>query len=752
MWPGDSPWRFRRYASYMPSARLALALERLGPGDWLDFERFAAEFLAPQYPSLRTTASFSGDLGRDGQLYAAGEEPSTVVQYSVAKDWNAKILATIRRLKNTTPNMRTLIYATNQLIGAKADDLVRNVRRDDQITLDIRDRNWFVERELTHAQREVAAAELATKYVDPLLVERGVRSFAAPALDDSQARVALVHLALESEDEASNKGWTKSCFDALVMSSLHDTSDAHRLTRAEVVTHVASLLPSGESQQVSEQIESTLRRLSRRGGPVKHRMSDDSFSLAFDEQQELRGRLASFALQEETLKDQLVSAVRLTTPRLTLSEEEWQTIAHDLLYGLEAILLRRGEAFARSVTTGQMEQVTAAEVLAVITASGHTSGTNISNEHAAAAIIEVLERPSAEMYAHLRRLADAYTMYAFLRQTPDVQKAVLSIFSGGELWLDTNVILPLLAETLLEDPGERYYTTIFRAALDAGLKLYVTDGVLEELDSHLNICLAFARTETAAWRSRVPFLYSAYTLSGRARREFAAWLENFRGFDSPMDDLRDYLSEVHAIDCRNLEHEANTAPGDLRAAVQEVWYAVHEQRRSRPDNQMDTQTMARLVAHDVENSLGVIQLRRSAAMPPLGYRQWFLTLDRTALSLRNRISDRLGREINSSPALSPDFMTQYLRLGSVRTAVERELWATLPLLTDISRYEYVPKDLIDSADRIRAEMSGVDERVIRRRVRDSLNRLKMEKGPEALAGIRGMEEQVMGRIQASPKG
>lgn len=94
-------------------------------------------------------------------------------------------------------------------------------------------------------------------------------------------------------------------------------------------------------------------------------------------------------------------------------------------------------------------------------------------------------------------------------------------------------------------------------------------------------------------------------------------------------------------------------------------------------------------------------------------------------------------------------MVQYLGMGSVRTAVERELWATLPVLTDISRYEYVPKELIETADTIRAEISGLDERVIRRRVRDRLERLKLEQGPEALAGIRGMEELVMERIAAA---
>src|SRR5215472_7096649 len=101
----------------MPAPRLALALERMSSGDWLDFERFAAEFIAPEFPSLRTTASPHGDRGRDGQMYVVEEDPNTVVQYSVAQDWAAKIRATVNRLKETMPSTRTLIYATNQIIG-----------------------------------------------------------------------------------------------------------------------------------------------------------------------------------------------------------------------------------------------------------------------------------------------------------------------------------------------------------------------------------------------------------------------------------------------------------------------------------------------------------------------------------------------------------------------------------------------------------------------------------------------------------
>jgi hypothetical protein len=720
----------------------------MSSGDWLDFEHFAAEFLAPEFPSLRTTASPHGDRGRDGQMYVIDEDPNTVVQYSVSQGWAAKIRATVERLKETMPNTRTLIYATNQIIGPDADSLVSDLRRTDRISLDIRDRNWFVDRELTYPQRSVAATELAHKFVDPLLVERGVRSFVSPALGRDEARIALVHLALEGEDLQSSKGWTRSCFEALVLSALNDTSNDNRMTSAEIISRVHELLPSSDEAQISRQIESALNRLTRRSGPVK--LKNGSYALSFSEGEELRNRLASFALQEEDLKKDLVATVKIAAPRLEgeLDSDGWLAVAESLRLGLEVVLLAQGEEFATAVTTGEAHQANAREVLAQVTASVHNTAAGLTDEEATAAIIETLERPSPNLRNHLRRLADAYTMYAFLRQTSDVQRVVLTIFTGGDLWLDTSVILPLFAETLLEDPAERRYTTILRAALDAGLRLYMTPGVVEEVDSHLNRCLVCARTDIRSWRSSIPFVFAAYTLSGRGRGQFATWLERFRGQRQPIEDICEYLADTYAIDLRSLEEEASSADPELRTAVQEIWYEAHERRRGE-DESLDLITMNRLVSHDVENCLGVFQLRQASPASPMGYRYWYLTLDRVALTLKRALTERLGRNPPDSPALSPDFMTQYLRLAPVRTAVERQLWANLPLLTDVSRYDFVPKELIARADELRREIGDLDERIIRRRVRDTLNDMKLEEGPQALAGIRGMERGLSEQIMRS---
>ena len=70
---------------------------------------------------------------------------------------------------------------------------------------------------------------------------------------------------------------------------------------------------------------------------------------------------------------------------------------------------------------------------------------HFTNEQVAAAVLEVLERPSAGTTVHLHRLADAYTMYAFLQQTPDVQKVVLRMFSASDWSIGAPKALIILA-------------------------------------------------------------------------------------------------------------------------------------------------------------------------------------------------------------------------------------------------------------------------------------------------------------------
>lgn len=728
----------------MPGTRLELALSLIDWSDWRAFEKFASEFVAPEYPSFRTTATASGDGGRDGEIYVVQEDTTTAFQFSVTSDWRSKINQTVERLASTFPMVVELVYVTNQVVGAASDDLKKSLRQNANISLDVRDRQWFIERENTHPQRNIASEKLAELFVNPVLARSNLAKV-SPQLNGDQGRIALLQLALDDRDTASDRNLTKSCFESLVIATLRGTSGEAAMSREAVQQEIGALIPAGAPGQVEALIDGTLARLSRKRGPIKFLRSQDEFHLSYNESQRLAEQTAAFILDERELESELADAV-CAIEGASFDRQQAIEASATMREILETVLLRRGEAFAGALQSGESVQLDTSSLLEAISDIGRPIA--LSDQQVAAAILEVLDSPSPRMSAFLHRLSDSYTLFAFLRQTPDVQKVVISIFSEGNIWMDTSAVLPLIGETLVDDQTRRHYTQLIRAAVDAGLKLYATPGVIEEVERHLNRCVAFGHSSRETWNGRTPFIYSAYILSGRSSADFVAWQDQIRGRLRPEEDVRDYLEEVFSIEESSLEWVADAAPIELRAAVQELWRQQHDRRRGTGDEySTDPGTISRLVAHDVENTVGVIQLRRDETRSPMGYKSWWLTMDKTALRLKAYLQSQMGANApNSSPALSPDFLSQYFRLGPMRTAVERELHVDLPVITDISRLENVPRDLIELADRIRAENSDLEERVIRRKVRDTLDEVRARQGPITVGGIGAIEKSILGEI------
>ena len=731
----------------MPNPRLSLALERIGPGDWEIFEQFASEFLAVEYPALRTMASPNGDKGRDAEIFTVEGVPKVAFQYSVTASWKSKLTSTLDTLGRKFPSVSTMIYLTNRVIGPAADELREESRRDRNITLDIRDRSWFVEREESYPQRRVASEELARRFVDPLLSKRGVINRISTLTAD-ESKVAVLHLALDSEDQATNQSLTKSCFDSLVLAALHDSSSDNRLSLGEIQDGVALRMPVGKRGQIDALTVSALNRLSRKGPVKQHKpasAAEVTYHLSFEEAKKLHDQTAKFLLDEAVLDAELTVAVRALEVPAELSEAQLTEISRQLRTVLDETLVERGESFAEAVETGEPFQLSPVAIADKITANGSICG--LSSDAAAAAIMHVLEQPSLQTQSHLRRLADAYTLFAFLKQTPDVQKVMLTVFSEGDIWMDTTAILPLIGESLVDDPEERHFTILMRAAVDAGLLLYVTEGVIEEVERHLNLAVAYGHNRTSTWTGRVPFLYSAFVLSGRPENEFLEWQRNICGREQPLQDVSDYLADEFSIQTKNLLDYSDAASIELRGAVQELWNETHERRRQRGDYGADQGTRSRLVAHDVENSVGVIEYRRATGPSPMGYLAWWLTFDGTAMKMKDHLRERLGPQAPPSPVLSPDFLTQLLRLGPLRTAIEQDLRVQLPLLTDMSVTHYAPRDLLDLARETREKSSSQNERVVRREVRDAVNRARQLMGPAAVGGVRAMEERISASIK-----
>lgn len=288
-------------------ARFLLALRSLRSPDWEKFERLSSVFLAAEFPQARTTASPSGDRGRDAELFTYSGLPNVLFQFSVARDWERKIVDTLNRIKIEFPSVRHVIFLFNQEIGARGDD-IRTKAFAEGISIDIRDQNWFAERVNLDESRRTAAEELAQAIVDPILRDSGVISN-APSLSGQEAKTALVYLEMQSRDESASKGLTKSCFEALVKCALRGTCSQNRKSRNEIRSHIHGLLPQHSPNQLDPLIDAALNRLSKK--VIKHWQKLDEFHLSFEEVERTKDRVTELALLNQGFADDVTDILKL---------------------------------------------------------------------------------------------------------------------------------------------------------------------------------------------------------------------------------------------------------------------------------------------------------------------------------------------------------------------------------------------------------------------------------------------------------
>lgn len=674
----------------MIANRLQLALERLQSSDWHRFERLASAFLASEFDDLRTTASASGDEGRDSELFAPVAEPKVLLQYSVSTDWADKIRRTVQRIQETFPNALALVFLSNQVIGALADPIKRKVRQDHGLSLDVRDRNWFLDRVLGSPACEKAAEELAQAIVDPYLASAGVTSYAPSDLSSPEAIAAVTFLGLQWRDDVREKGLTKLAFEALVRAVLTNTDSEHRLTRRSVREGVCCLLPGHSDAQVHRAVDSALRRLTKRA--IRHWQKEDEFCLTYEEKLRANDFKTQAALTERDLLATIsvISTEILSTRGASAAQEA--AFAQCIRAATDAVLLERSQAFAMAVQTGSLAVLVDADFTQVLLAEvSRSSLPKIQGvewlDALRTGVREVLLSEEPAVQAHMRSLADAYTLLAFLRQTPDVQEAVEKMFSHGQVWLDASVILPLLAEPLFDGPPGRF-TRMLEAAREAGLELLVTPSAIEEIERHMNRALTCVRMDHGRWLGSVPYLLERYVASGRSATTFENWLENFRGDVRPEQDIGDYLQDQFGIRIQSLQAERDAAATELRNALQIIWYEAHRGRRERQGMPLDEMVITRLVEHDVECYCGVIQLRSRERASPFGYSAWWLTVDRQAFDLKPKLRNAMAVEPPDSLVLSADFMVNYLAFGPVRRRVGKAKEAHLPLMMELGTARY----------------------------------------------------------------
>ncbi len=707
-----------------------MALDKLESSDWAHFEQLCSSFLISEFANLRTMAHPAGDGGRDSELFSPDNPTFISAQYSVSTDWKTKIRKTAKRLKSEFPDVRIIVYMSNRQIGGQADKLKKELL-DQGISLDTRDRSWFLERVETDEIRESAALELIDRIARPYLEGEDLINKRSSPLTSGEAKAALLYLGLQWQDDITNKGLTKLSFDALVRAALRHTHSDKRMSRQEIHKAIFSAIVSNDEKSLHKLIDTALARLTKRY--IRHWRKEDEFCLTHDEHQRIIIRLAEIENQESDFFE----SVSCHCGDCLLEVAEGHQSDQEDLYSrvpriIEKLLLKRGENFVSSVLSDRVTRIDSEDLKDIILRDLQDQPANSRIIQHYPKIINtvvhgLLSQHDQSTQLYLRRLANSYTLLSFLNQTPDVQNATKKLFSHGAVWLDTTVLLPLFAEQIEENNQRGKLLELFNTCLKSGVEFRVTTGVIQEINAHMNNAVQCSTYQPGTWRGRIPFLYYQYLQTGRPPIDFRKWISLFRGSERPDDDLCQFLKDAFEIKREDLEEEAKKVSDEIRWTADRLWTEAHKRRR-RNTQQIDEETKRILIQHDLETYLGVIALRQNEDVSELGYRHWLLTLDTIAWQIRDHIKDELKEKAPTSPLLSLSFLLNNMIFGPSRYLAGKANGLTLPLVLDVEMSESMPHDLLDVADKVRNENDGLPEYVIRRKVRDAIDRARRRKG------------------------
>ncbi len=91
--------------------------------------------------------------------------------------------------------------------------------------------------------------------------------------------------------------------------------------------------------------------------------------------------------------------------------------------------------------------------------------------------------------------------------------------------------------------------------------------------------------------------------------------------------------------------------------------------------------------------------------------------------------------------MSPDFLVNYLVFGPVRRQISKNTESTLPLILGRQLIEELPTELIDHLERIRKDNTDLPIRIVKRRIRDELDKARLRERDIARGGIHAVEQR-----------
>lgn len=697
------------------------------------FERFANAFLVDDYPELNALGS-KKDGGMDAYIFnhQDGSIP-LVVQSCISPVGTArtKVLNTIKKLAQNPP--KVLIYCTTAPIGTALDETKKELRTKHQVTLDVCDSAWFIQREKTSKNRVLLSETYSNELLAPILATLRPDHLYSQVLTDAEERIGLQYLEASNLDRAKGGNLTKGIFDALIVYVTRDSNPPQVAYPEEaIITAICNMFPDSHALRIREIVSGRIRHLVSKV-MIHYNTAAAGYVLAFEQRERIQTNIATAQSREIAFLAALKNAVDIAAEQQEIdyefkSEEVAKLGHHCVLWLMSA----QGKGVA-SKTDNAPNILNSEKLVNLYLASfplPNGATLDAVKDLLPQAIYTTLNTQDTEISHYLRAKADLFIIHSLLQATPDVQEACKKMLGGDILYLDTTILIRCIAESFSAD-NRKPVLKALECARTLGYRLKTWTPYIEELVSHLrgpvllewnNHYQGEATDKIEHMLRTAPTLLSVfYQKTQQNGSGVQKIIDGITGKTNHLENTAEYLQHEFIIETQELPPAPNTdADKEERNRVLTAWRDGKLRHNHMPDDRFE-----QLIQNDVNSYLSIINIRRSKTKsgPNQGQKIWYLTLDRMPWRIAKTISS--DRDAMYEIAMSLSYL-----INCVATLANAGL-ATIPgdlipATAILDETEMVPNELRAIYN---AEWDPNEKKYLReRRLRDQIHQLKSSEG------------------------
>ncbi len=322
-------------------------------------------------------------------------------------------------------------------------------------------------------------------------------------------------------------------------------------------------------------------------------------------------------------------------------------------------------------------------------------------------IREIVYNGSYEQRRYLKSLSNTYMMMFLLQWNPQVALYFEKMASNLKIFVCTSIIIPALSEYYLEEENKRHWN-LLKASHKVGIKLFISDPIIDELISHLNMIKnkyknLFSFSEDVYLMSELETLYideimiRAY-FHGKARGKVSTFDDFLNNFCDPSiynvkEELIDYLKSEFGIEYKSdNEMRVHLVPDEVKKLSDKLVKTGKAQQKAQTDAKI---ILSIFKLREINNEISETGI--------FGYKTWWLSKD---TSTYRAVHSVFKDKYSVSCYMRPDFLYNHIALAPKKDEIDTMYKQIFPSLLGVNLSFHLPGEVTSYVQQVIAEHSS----------------------------------------------